>query len=189
MSQPKLSPEQSPDLEHFRGYLKVLAISQMPRRALPRFGASDIVQETLFEAHRDWNRFEGTTEQELRAWLRQILVNNLLGALRHARQKKRDHRREIAIVAKVNQSSVCIDKFLAAEQTSPSQGVCRNEHLERLYEALLQLPTEWREAVVLKHLQGHKLTEVAEIMGCSVPATGGLLRRGMARLREILLAG
>lgn len=183
------SPEPSPpapDLERFRNYLRILALTQMPNRIQGRVDASDLVQETLLDAHKDWARFAGNNEHELQAWLRKILVRNLLTSLRYAQQQKRDVRREVAITAKVDQSSVCLEKFLAADQTSPSQCVHRGERYERLFEALVQLPDDQRQAVMLKHLHGKSLEEVAAAMDRSITAAGGLLKRGMSRLRELM---
>ena len=72
---------------------------------------------------------------------------------------------------------------MAADQTSPSQAAERNEELLRLADALTALPEPQREVVVLKHLRGQTLQQIAEHIGRSVPAVAALLRRGLAELR------
>jgi RNA polymerase sigma-70 factor (ECF subfamily) len=84
---------------------------------------------------------------------------------------------------------MCLEKFLAGDQTSPSQCVRRSERYERLFQVLSHLPENQRQAVVLKHLHGKSLTDVAEALGVSVSATGGLLRRGMSTLRKMMGEG
>jgi RNA polymerase sigma-70 factor, ECF subfamily len=185
MSLPEDPNRPPPDFDQFRGYLRLLALAQFPDRIRGPLDASDIVQETFVDAHRDWPNFEGSNEHELKAWLRKILIRNLLTALRFEEQEKRDRRRTIHITAKVDQSSMCIEKFLAADQTSPSQCVQRGERYQLLFDALSQLPDDQRQAVMLKHLHGKSLNEIAETMNRSVTAVGGLLRRGMSRLREL----
>jgi RNA polymerase sigma-70 factor (ECF subfamily) len=61
-----------------------------------------------------------------------------------------------------------------------------NEQLLRLPEALDSLSNLQREAIVLHHLQGLRLTETAQRMGKSESAVCGLLHRGLKRLHEML---
>ena len=77
-------------------------------------------------------------------------------------------------------------EFLAADQTSPSGRVERQERLLRLADALAALPGDQRRAIELKHLQGLALIEVARRMGRTVSAVAGLLQRGLRALREDL---
>ena len=64
-------------LAGYRRWLEVLARMQMETRFQAKFDASDVVQQTLLEAHRDLPAFRGTTEAELLAWLRKILAHAL----------------------------------------------------------------------------------------------------------------
>ena len=59
------------ELERHRSWLGLLARLQVEPRFRAKFDASDIVQQTLLEAVRDWPKFRGGTEAELAAWLRQ----------------------------------------------------------------------------------------------------------------------
>ena len=61
-------------LDLYRNDLGLLARAQID--SLPRLKTtpSDLVEETILEAHRDFEQFEGKTEQELVIWLREILV-------------------------------------------------------------------------------------------------------------------
>ena len=47
------------------------------RDLLPKGGGSDLVQDTLLGAYRDFGTFHGRSRDELLAWLRKILENNL----------------------------------------------------------------------------------------------------------------
>jgi RNA polymerase sigma-70 factor (ECF subfamily) len=71
---------------------------------------------------------------------------------------------------------------LAADQTSPSQEVVRDEELLRLADALAALPEPMREVVVLQHLRGWTLKDIAERLGrpCqpSRRCSGGVSKSG-----------
>ena len=64
-------------LQLYANYLKILASTQLDQNLRGRVSPSDVVQETLFEAHRDFQQFRGKTSYEFVAWLRRIMVNNL----------------------------------------------------------------------------------------------------------------
>src|SRR5690242_11512207 len=64
-------------LDHYRDYLLRVASDQLQSDLAPKLGASDIVQETFLDAARAFPNFVGGTDGELRAWLRQILLNKL----------------------------------------------------------------------------------------------------------------
>jgi RNA polymerase sigma-70 factor (ECF subfamily) len=64
-------------LERYRNYLRLMARTLISQPLRVRLDASDLVQETLLKAHREFTSFLGSTEPELVAWLRQILVRSL----------------------------------------------------------------------------------------------------------------
>src|ERR1700730_5118655 len=84
---------QKRSLEEFRSYLLLLARMQLDPGPKNRIDPSDIVQQTLLEAHAKADQFHGD-DSALAAWLRQALVNNLRDAWRALRKGKRDIRRE-----------------------------------------------------------------------------------------------
>ena len=175
-------------VEQYRSYLLLLARMQLDVRRRSKVEASDVVQHTLLEAHAKQQQFVGDAEG-FAAWLRQALANNIRDAFRKARRQKRDVTREQSLEAAMEQSSARLGLCLAAAQSSPSRQVVRNEDLLRLSNALLALPEAQREAVVLHHLQGWKLTEVAAQLDRTDAAVAGLLHRGLRRLRELMNTG
>jgi RNA polymerase sigma-70 factor (ECF subfamily) len=175
-------------LEEFRSYLLLLARMQLDPGPRNRIDPSDIVQQTLLEAHAKADQFHGD-DSALAAWLRQALVNNLRDAWRSLHRDRRDVRREQALEQAVDRSSARLQGMLAAHQSSPSQRAVRNEDLLRLADALGQMPRAQREAIVLHHLQDCSLSETARSLGRTDAAVAGLLHRGLKRLREIMTCG
>lgn len=173
------------ELDRYRSYLLLLARMQLDARPRLKIDASDIVQHTLLEAHAKRHQFQGDMEA-FAAWLRKALANNIRDSLRRARRQRRDVTREQSLEAAIDQSSERVAGCLAADQTSLTGRVIRNENLLRLSHAILALPVPQRDAVVLHHLQGWRLAEVAERLNRTEAAVAGLLHRGLRRLRELM---
>jgi RNA polymerase sigma-70 factor (ECF subfamily) len=174
-------------LELYRRYLALLARVQIGHRLQGKVDASDIVQETFLEAHRNFPRFRGTSEGELVRWLRQILAANLADLLRrYLGAQGRDVRLEREIEDAFDRSSVLLDRGLVAQQSSPSQQAARREQAVLLADALDQLPDDYRDVLVLRHLEGLTFPQVAERMGRSLDSVEKLWMRGLARLRQIM---
>lgn len=185
MSPPSPAPSDD-DFARFRDYLCLLARLQIDGRLREKLDASDLVQQTLLEAHARREQFRGHSDAERAAWLRAILSHNLADALRALGRARRDVALERSLEAALDDSSACLQDLLAAEQSSPSQCASRQEDLLRLADALTRLPEPQREAVVQHHLQGQTLAELAAHLGRSEAAVAGLLHRGLRRLRELL---
>jgi RNA polymerase sigma-70 factor (ECF subfamily) len=184
-----MNPEAAvPDaaLGRFRHYLLLLARVRLDPRLKGKLDASDIVQQTLLEAHRDLAQFRGRSPGEQAAWLRQILARNLANAARDLGRARRDVARERSLEAAVDESASRLEVWLAAEQSSPSQRAQRQERALRLAEALTRLPEAQREAVVLRHWHGWSLADIAARLGCTTAAVTGLLHRGLKNLRKQL---
>jgi len=174
------------DLERYRNYLHLLARLQLDPRLKSKLDASDVVQQTLLEAHQAAGQFRGQSEGERRGWLRQILARNLTNAVRDFCRAKRDLAREYSMPLSVEESSARLESWLAAEQSTPSQQADRLEQSLRLADALAALPEAQREAVVLRHWQGWSLADVSRHLGRSPAAVAGLLHRGLKELRARL---
>lgn len=177
-------------LERYRRYLDLLARLEIDRRLQGKLDPSDVVQETFLEAYRDFAQFRGSTEPEVLGWLRQILVSNLANqARRYLGTRGRDVRLERDLAVEVDESSRLLDRGLIAPSSSPSQQAARREQAVLLADALGQLPADYREVIILRHLQGLSFPEVAGRMGRSADAVKKLWARALARLRGLLGEG
>lgn len=177
-------------LDAYRSYLGLLARAQLEPAVREKLDASDIVQQTLLEAHRDRHAFAGSTPAELAGWLRRILGHNLANVLRDLRRAKRDIRRERSLDAPLERaledSHLRVGSVLIDEGDTPSRIVAGHEHVLRLADAMERLPDASAEAIVLRYWQGLALAQIAERTGRSPASVAGLLHRGLAQLRELL---
>jgi RNA polymerase sigma-70 factor, ECF subfamily len=182
------APTTDHDLERFRAYLGLLARLEVSAAMRDRVDLSGVVQQTLLEAHQGLHGQPGRlrTDEELAAWLRSILSHNLADVLRKLAAQKRDVRREWSLDAALDQSASRLERWLAAEQSSPSQRAIRQEELLRMAEALAGLPESQRRAIELHHLRAMPLSEIADELGTTKAAVAGLLHRGMKALRARL---
>jgi RNA polymerase sigma-70 factor (ECF subfamily) len=169
----------------YRGYLKLLARTQIEAQLRVRLDPSDLVQETMIEAYRDFARFRGATEPELMVWLRRILARNLADQLKRHRSPKRDLRREQSLEAVLDRSSKCLQSGLAGLST-PSRKASRREQTVLLADALERLPEDYRRVIIWRHLERVKFAEIAHRMGRTSGAVRMLWARALERLRHEL---
>jgi RNA polymerase sigma-70 factor (ECF subfamily) len=113
------------------------------------------------------------------------MKHNLADVMRDMARAKRDVSRERPL-EHVDDSFSRADAWLAAAQSSPSQHVLKAEQLLCMADALSRLPEPQREAIVLHHLQGRPLAEVAQSLGRTTAAVAGLLHRGLKSMRQVL---
>jgi len=174
----------------YTNYLKLLVAAQLDQRLRGRVSPSDIVQDAFFEAHRDFDQFRGQSTAEFAAWLRRIAVNNILRVVeQHVLAEKRDVRREVSleeIGRRLEQSTVRLESLLAEHSDSPSGCAVRREHELLLADALAELPADYREIIVLRHIEGLPFDDVARRMARSPGAARMLWLRALKSLREAM---
>src|SRR5438045_8153147 len=103
-------------LESYRDYLCLLARLQLDPRLRAKVDPSDVVQQTLLQAHQAWGQFPGGSDLELGQWLRQILSRNLSHIGRDLRRARRDLDRECSLEAGLEESGSRLGPWVAAEQ-------------------------------------------------------------------------
>lgn len=179
-------------LECYRSYLTIIASAQLDTRLQKRISPSDLVQETMLGACRDFHQFRGRTEPELLAWLRQILINCLRHMHKmHLRAKRRDLRREISLDQMARDWSGSIDvlaSILTDSGSTPSNALGREERALVVANQLSGLSADYRDVIVLRNFQGLAFSEVARKMGRSPGAVRMLWLRALDALRKRYLA-
>jgi len=165
-------------LEEYREYLRLLARARVGRGLRTRLDPSDLVQETLLEAQRDFRQFLGRTDGELAVWLRRILARNLADQVKHHQSQRRDLAREQPLDPLIEQAH----EALAAGLSTPSAQAARREQAVVVASALAKLPPDYREVIVLRHLEGRSFEEIAAAMGRKSGAVRMLWMRALEKL-------
>ena len=171
-------------LQNFRAYLLTVANAEIDSELKVKGGASDLVQESLLEANKDFSRFEGTTQEEFVHWLKRILKNNLVDLVRRYRHaSSRDLGQELPLD---RESASELRQQLPAATRPPIQDLVAIEKRIALDAGLAQLPEAFREVIELRHTQGLTFPEIAEALGKSTEAVQKMWYRALRRLRENL---
>src|SRR5262249_34535409 len=118
-------PDTDPALERYRGYLHVLARLRLGRRLRGRLDPSDVVQQTLLKPHQAADRSKPDNHAGWEAWLRRILNNTIADELRRHGRGRRDAARDRSLLASLDESSIRLEAWLQAVQSSPSQQAIR----------------------------------------------------------------
>jgi RNA polymerase sigma-70 factor (ECF subfamily) len=175
--------------DRYRAYLRVIAEGQLGRHLRGKCDASDLVQQTLLEAHRDFPSFQGACENELVAWLRRILAHNLFNEARRFAARQRDAAREVSLEQVrdgLERSSAAMRRCLAGDDPAPSEVAADREAAVRLADALARLPPRYQQVLLLRVFEGLSAEEVAGHMDSTAGAVRMLQMRALAALRERL---
>jgi RNA polymerase sigma-70 factor (ECF subfamily) len=170
-------------LEACRAYLLQVANQELGPELRAKGGASDLVQQTFLEAQRDFPQFQGETETELLAWLRQALLHNLANFQRRYRETdKRCVAREISLT--VDDSASPDGPEIRTDSLSPSGHAMANERSRDLESALARLPEDYRQVLRLRYDEDLPFEDIARLLNRSANAVRKLWVRAIERLRE-----
>jgi RNA polymerase sigma-70 factor (ECF subfamily) len=172
-------------LAEHQGYLLAIARLHLPPDLQVKEGASDLVQETLLNAHEHFDQFRGGTEVELRAWLRRIFLNKLADLRKRYRPGgKRDPRLEVPLAGEGSSGDPA--GAVPDGATSPSGRAMAAEQERAVQQALGRLPPDYRAALLLRIWEGLPFEEVGRALGLSPNAAEKLYARAVRRARREL---
>ena len=131
--------------------------------------AEDVVQEAYLRAYRFFDTFHGG---DGRAWLLRIVRNTCYTWL-----EKNRPREPMATFDEAQHST-------GAPAAGPEAGLVAGEDRELLRQALAELPEEYREAIVLREMEGLSYREIAAVTGAPIGTVMSRLARARERLQE-----
>ncbi len=151
-----------------------------------RESVSDLTQSVCREVLDDLDELRFESDEAFRAYLFLQASRKVVDRARFYRMKKRDAGREVVIPS--DRESKEMLRSLAMLVT-PSRAAGAREELDRVEQALQELPDNQREAVLLSRIGGISYGDIARQMTLSESAVRGLVARGLARLAAILGRG
>jgi RNA polymerase sigma-70 factor (ECF subfamily) len=170
-------------LDACRGYLLAIAERKLSPQLQAKGGASDVVQQTLLDAFRDFAGFQGDTVVELRKWLRRLLLNNLVDFTRQYRDTdKRQIDREVALPARGSPEARA--GGLAAAVPSPSGEALAREQAEAIQRALERLPDDYRQVLIWRYREERSFEEIGRLLDLTPNAARKLLLRAVRRMQQ-----
>jgi RNA polymerase sigma-70 factor (ECF subfamily) len=170
--------------QRLRAYLRARAHEQLDGPLQVKVSPSDVVQETLLEAHRGFATFRGDTRGELVVWVQGILNHRVQTAYRRYRgTTKRDIGRETGLHA-LSESKQPAE--IAMIHSSPSGHAIANEEQLRLEAALRQLSVRHEQVIRLRNELKLSFAEVATALGCTEDAAQKLWSRAVKQLSRKL---
>jgi RNA polymerase sigma-70 factor (ECF subfamily) len=135
--------------------------------------ASDLVQETYVRALASRSRLRDETN--VKSWLFTILRNIQLN---HLRRMKRSPE---------STEDDPVDRVPAKIQDDPHVQFARQVNVDRVRDAIRQLPADFREIIVLREYEEMSYQEIAEVLHCPAGTVMSRLARARSRLRTMLI--
>ncbi len=172
-------------IERFRPYLLLIANQDLGVETQQKVAASDIVQDAMLSAQLAIDQFRGETVDELRGWLRQIVLNDILETeRRYHGTAKRKVRREVALADQ--QSGHRPVAELTSPETTPTSRMMIREEAEALHRAMNRLSPEYRTVIELRNWQDLSFAEIGQRMNRSAEAARKLWSRAVLQLQQNL---
>jgi RNA polymerase sigma-70 factor (ECF subfamily) len=170
-------------LEACRRYLLGIARQEMAPRLQGKGGASDIVQETFLEAQRSFSHFQGSSQAELRAWLRHLLHHRVAKfGRRYRTTQKRNLERERVLPA--DHLLHQMDGARLAVLATPSGLLMADEQATELREAVARLPEDYQQVIALRFGERCSFEEIGQRMQRSANAARLLWLRSIERVKR-----
>ncbi|MBI2826994.1 MAG: sigma-70 family RNA polymerase sigma factor [Planctomycetia bacterium] len=171
-------------LETCRTYLVLIAKEELDRALRAKLGGSDLVQETFVIAQHDFARFHGQSPEDLRAWLRGILLNKLQEVRRKYKRGKRQVAREVPLDGM--KSAARQVREHSTKANSPSRQAAATEEAERISLALSSLSVDYQRVIQLRNWKRLSFDEIGRQMSRSAGAARALWVRALEQLAKAL---
>jgi RNA polymerase sigma-70 factor (ECF subfamily) len=145
--------------------------------------ARDLTQETFLRAFQNISRFRG--DADLKTWIYRIAINQAHNRWRWWRRRRRDRTVSLDVERGERQESLS-ESLPDRAQPNPEQETLQRERERVLSRALQALGRPFREAVILRDVEGLSYEEIAATLEISIGTVKSRLSRGRIELRRKL---
>lgn len=144
--------------------------------------ARDLTQETFLRALKAVKNFRG--DADLKTWLYRIAVNESRNRFRWWMRRRRE--KTVSLDAETNGGETPVHETLPGNSENPETETLRRERQNALRDALLKLPENFREAIVLRDIEGLSYEEIAAALETNIGTIKSRIARGREELRKML---
>jgi RNA polymerase sigma-70 factor (ECF subfamily) len=173
-------------LDDIRPYLLVVARDELDAELRAKLGASDLVQDSLLLAHDRLGQFQGSSPEQFKGWLRQILLRRAANWRRHYLGTAMRHAgREVPLLDQPGPAGHGVAEPACPADT-PGAAFVRREEREVVRRALGRLPEDYRRVLLLRTTERRPFEEVGRLLGRSADAARMLWGRAVEALQAEL---
>ena len=144
--------------------------------------AEDLTQETFLRALKAIRNFRG--DADLKTWLYRIAVNESRNRFRWWKRRQRE--KTFSLDAEIKSGDKAIHETFSGTSENPETETLRRERQTALRQALIKLPENFREAIILRDIQGLSYEEVAAALDANIGTIKSRIARGREELRKML---
>jgi RNA polymerase sigma-70 factor (ECF subfamily) len=175
-------------LDLHRNRLRAMIAMRLDRRLSARVDPSDVLQETLAEAHRKLPEYLRSQPIPFYPWLRRMAWEKIVHLHRqHLLAQARTVTREEGFDAPLPDESVLdLAERLVAKGSSAAQKMIQQELKASVQSALAQLDARDREVLVLRFLEQLSIEEAAAVLEISQEAVKSRQRRALERFSALV---
>lgn len=174
----------SVDLDKLRILIGQLVHRKIPERIRRKIDESDIIQQSLIDIHVASNQFKGEHQEQVTAWVRQIVENNIADVSRYFLKARC---RSVDCESEMEPSHV--QQVIDEQSLTGSTIIARDEEIEKLAVAVEILSADLQYLLELRHRMGLTFVQIGEKLGISEMAARKRWNRALDLLREQLKRG
>jgi RNA polymerase sigma-70 factor (ECF subfamily) len=144
--------------------------------------AEDLFQETFQKVHENAGKFTG---ENLRPWALKIATNAAIGRW-HKEKKHAAVSLSSSIKCSDGEHCPALEATLESDTPQPVEQMELQEKRQQVRDALKQLPTQQRSALILNYYHQMTYRQIAESLGCSVGTVRTHLFRALKKMAAVL---